>query len=90
MKLFKGIISVFLIVLFTLSAKSQYRFEYGFSAGAANILCDIGGKEKDRRDFSSKESLNTRKSLRIAGVFLKMQSVVDMTKKSRIVKNQML
>lgn len=51
MKPFKGIISVFLIVLFTLSAKSQYRLEYGFSAGAANILGDIGGKEKDRRDF---------------------------------------
>jgi hypothetical protein len=44
----------------------------------------------DKSDLSSKESLNTKKSLRIAGVFLMIQSVVDKTRKRRIVKNQTL
>lgn len=44
---------VILIFLFVWAGKihSQYQWDFGVTAGAANYLGDIGGKEKTRRDF---------------------------------------
>lgn len=45
---FKAIIfSLFICSL----AAAQYRWDYGFGAGASNYLGDMGGKQKTRRDF---------------------------------------
>lgn len=57
-----------LFILFFLAVSSytysQYLFEYGASAGIANYLGEIGGKEKTRRDFIADMKLaNTRQSL---------------------------
>lgn len=43
---------LFLILPFiAISAYSQYYLDYGLKLGASNYLGDIGGKEKQRRDF---------------------------------------
>ena len=43
---------VLIFVLFlSVAASAQYRWDYGFSLGAANYLGDMGGKEKTRRNF---------------------------------------
>ncbi len=44
-------ILVFIITTLSFNGYSQYMFEYGGSVGIANYLGDIGGKEKERRDF---------------------------------------
>jgi hypothetical protein len=41
------------LVLITISAKSQWLWDYGITVGASNYLGDIGGNEKTRRDFVS-------------------------------------
>lgn len=40
-----------IVLMFSLSAKSQWLWDYGVRLGASNYLGDIGGKEKTRRDF---------------------------------------
>ncbi|HEY1037958.1 MAG TPA: DUF6089 family protein [Bacteroidia bacterium] len=57
-------IVILFVTLFTFEGYSQYMFEYGGSAGIANYLGEIGGKEKERRDFISDMKLaKTRQSL---------------------------
>ena len=47
----KKIYILSLLILFSYSLKSQWLWDFGVTAGAANYLGDIGGKEKTRRDF---------------------------------------
>lgn len=42
-----------LFIAFTSSLKSQWLWDFGVTAGAANYLGDIGGKDKTRRNFVS-------------------------------------
>ncbi len=51
MKLIRLYSFLLFLMTFAMSSFAQYRFEYGGSAGIANYLGDIGGKEKTRRDF---------------------------------------
>ena len=44
---------VFGFLLSGLSSYAQYAYDFGFHAGAANYLGEIGGKEKARRNFIS-------------------------------------
>ena len=44
-------ILILVVTILSFKGYSQYMFEYGGSAGIANYLGDIGGKEKTRRDF---------------------------------------
>ena len=44
---------VFGFLWFNLSSYAQYAYDFGFHAGAANYLGEIGGKEKTRRNFVS-------------------------------------
>lgn len=44
---------VFGLLLFSLSSYAQYATDFGFHAGAANYLGEIGGKEGERRNFVS-------------------------------------
>jgi hypothetical protein len=47
----KKLLLIFGFWLLASAAFSQYKWEYGAMAGAANYLGEIGGKEKTRRDF---------------------------------------
>ncbi len=58
------LIIILIATFISLEGYSQYMFEYGGSAGIANYLGDIGGKEKERRDFISDMKLaKTRQSV---------------------------
>jgi hypothetical protein len=46
-------IVISLLLLSTLSVKSQWLWDYGITLGASSYLGDIGGNEKTRRDFVS-------------------------------------
>lgn len=47
----KNIYLIILLSLFTFNSFSQYQWDFGVSAGVSNYLGEIGGDEKDRRDF---------------------------------------
>lgn len=49
----KLIILSFSFLLVSLSSYAQYAYDFGFQAGAANYLGEIGGKEGPRRNFIS-------------------------------------
>lgn len=53
----KKFLFVFLILV-SVNAEAQWLWEYGASLGATNYLGDIGGKEKNRRDFVSDMKLS--------------------------------
>lgn len=44
-------IFVLILLVFSMSLKSQWLWDFGINASAANYLGDIGGKEGTRRDF---------------------------------------
>jgi hypothetical protein len=44
---------IFSFLLIGLSSYAQYAYDFGFQAGAANYLGEIGGKEATRRNFVS-------------------------------------
>lgn len=46
-------IIIFCFLLINLSSYAQYAYDFGFHAGAANYLGEIGGKEGTRRNFVS-------------------------------------
>lgn len=54
----KKIYIVLFISLFSIAGKAQWLWDYGVSVGVSNYLGDIGGKEKERRDFVSDMKLS--------------------------------
>jgi hypothetical protein len=69
MKLIRLYSFLLFLMTFAMSSLAQYRFEYGGSAGIANYLGDIGGKEKTRRDFIS--DMKLAKTRQAASGFLR-------------------
>lgn len=47
----KNIYLLILVTLFATKLSAQYQWDFGVTAGLANYVGEIGGKEKDRRDF---------------------------------------
>ena len=47
----KNIYIITFLLLSTIISKAQYQWDFGMGLGVSNYLGEIGGKEKDRRDF---------------------------------------
>lgn len=47
----KTLLTALLLFLFSIPSAAQWRIDWGFKAGGANYLGEMGGKEESRRDF---------------------------------------